>query len=114
MHLQDIKYIEQELKLAKEENRSAAVFTHHSPVINNGCSNPTFWGSDSNSAFCTDLTHLFPLVNTWCYGHTHWNHNMIIKGTHIVANQRAYPIKNNFEGIAYNPNCIIRIPKKRK
>lgn len=92
-----------------------ALFTHHSPIINHGCSNPLFWGSDSNSAFCTDLSYLFPHINTWCYGHTHWCHNMTIYGTHIVANQRGYPISNNsIDSKAYNPNCIISIPKKRR
>lgn len=107
--MSDRAYIEEEIAKACKNNIPLAIFTHHSPIIDTGCSAPGFWGTKSNSAFSTDLSELYKNVNTWCYGHTHWFHDMYIHGTHIVSNQKGYTGE-----LTYNPSFILEIPKTSK
>ena len=73
---------------------------HHAPVINCGSSNPSYYDSPSNHAFCSDLVDLLgPPVSVWAYGHTHWFHDMTINKTRIISSNRQITLSSNYNQI---------------
>jgi len=109
-HLEELAWIKSEIELAKKNNEKIIILTHHSPVVNLGCSNPEYWGGDASEAFSTDLRKLFGgNVTVWAYGHTHWFHDMVIEGTRIVSNAHGYPMAKDNAG--YDATFAIEIEK---
>eukprot|EP01130_Rhizamoeba_saxonica_P004674 TRINITY_DN1897_c0_g1_i4.p1 TRINITY_DN1897_c0_g1~~TRINITY_DN1897_c0_g1_i4.p1 ORF type:complete len:348 (+),score=72.42 TRINITY_DN1897_c0_g1_i4:840-1883(+) len=93
-HLDELSWLQDEIKEAKLSQEKIIVMTHHSPILNYGCSDPQFWDKDNNSAFATNILSPYseePMVDAWAYGHTHWFHDMVIGGVRVVSNPHGYP-----------------------
>lgn len=69
-HNGDVEYIQEQIKIAKQEGQIAIVLTHHAPLTK-GTSHPRNDGQLLSQGFSTDLQHLmgYP-VSVWCFGHT--------------------------------------------
>ena len=69
-HNEDLKYIQEQLEIAKAENQVAIVLTHHTPLLK-GTSAPQHTGTAIQPAFATDLSDLMGSpISVWCFGHT--------------------------------------------
>jgi DNA repair exonuclease SbcCD nuclease subunit len=70
-HNDQVHWIEQEVKAAKENNQKAVVLTHHAPVTI-ASSDPSYLNQASSSCFTTNLEELVgEPIEVWAYGHTH-------------------------------------------
>jgi len=110
-HQEEVDWLKTELTKAVENSERVVVLTHHSPLFNCGSSDPQYFCSPSNSAFCTDLSEFMGKpIELWAYGHTHWFQDMTIKGTRVISNPHGYPrdIEGN-SGKAYDPQLVIDI-----
>lgn len=104
-HKEERLWLEEEISKAKQHGEKVVVMTHHAPVINLGSSDPQFFDSKSNSAFCSDLRYILGApVEVWAYGHTHWFQDMNINGTRVISNPRGYQTS-----VAFNPKFVINI-----
>jgi len=99
----ELEFVKTQIKEASTLKQRVVILTHHSPVLGFGCSNPEYWGQNTNCAFATDLRHMFEEpVKSWCYGHTHWFHDMTFNGVRVISNPRGY-----YENKAYIPSKIL-------
>eukprot|EP01119_Soliformovum_irregulare_P005055 TRINITY_DN1639_c2_g1_i1.p1 TRINITY_DN1639_c2_g1~~TRINITY_DN1639_c2_g1_i1.p1 ORF type:complete len:635 (-),score=201.77 TRINITY_DN1639_c2_g1_i1:12-1916(-) len=104
-HQQDMEWLQLEIQEAKLKKERVLVLTHHAPLLNFGSSEPQFFHTDTNSAFCTDLRKILGNpIDTWAYGHTHWFQDMTVNGTRVVSNPRGYITKP-----AYDPSFVIHV-----
>lgn len=93
----NIKFLKNEIERAIIDNIRLIVLTHHAPLTS-GTSKSIHEGSQLSSAFKSDLSHIMgDPIAIWCFGHTHYCSNQIIKGTHVVSNQRGYVHELNRE-----------------
>jgi predicted phosphodiesterase len=89
-HFKDVRFIKDEVKRAKEDNKELLIITHHAPSTY-GTVREEHKGSPLSSAFCTDLNHLFtPPIKTWICGHTHHSFSLMINNIPLISNQRGY------------------------
>jgi phosphoribosyl 1,2-cyclic phosphodiesterase len=51
MHADDVKHIEEAIELAQKNGEPVVVLTHHSPIMEYGCSNAEYWSSPTRNAF---------------------------------------------------------------
>ena len=112
----DATWLEETLFRATEEGNEQQpiiVLTHHAPTFD-GTSNPRHGRPDLDGrsinlgsfAYCTNMEYLLGgRVRLWCHGHTHFNHDHIVAGTRIVANQRGYPGQQCY----YDPASVITV-----
>eukprot|EP01128_Nolandella_sp_AFSM9_P012380 TRINITY_DN9220_c0_g1_i1.p1 TRINITY_DN9220_c0_g1~~TRINITY_DN9220_c0_g1_i1.p1 ORF type:complete len:147 (+),score=21.82 TRINITY_DN9220_c0_g1_i1:287-727(+) len=107
-HAKDVRFIEKQVQLAKERKEVAVVLTHHGPSFQ-GTSDPQYLGRGTNTAFCTDLSHLMnPRVRVWGFGHTHWSCDELVKSTRVVSNQLGYLLMEH-RNPGYRSECVVDI-----
>jgi len=95
-HKNELEWLKSEIQKSREKNEKMIIFTHHSPIFGNGCSNPEMWEDETNFAFSTDLMDMMKEdILLWAYGHTHWFHDMHFSGTRVLSNPHGYPTINN-------------------
>jgi hypothetical protein len=113
-HKQELAFVKEQINATRIYNqqnpaqpRKVIVMTHHAPLLNKGSSNPRFFYSESNHAFCSDLEGVLGgPVKFWIYGHTHWFQDMTVQGTRVISNPRGYPRENDSSN-AFNPAFVI-------
>lgn len=77
-------------KLAKQDQRSVVVVTHHAPSLQK-TSSPQNEQNSWACAFGSDLLHHASAgVKLWVFGNTHHTTEFKYKGTRVVSNQRGY------------------------
>eukprot|EP01080_Neovahlkampfia_damariscottae_P000124 gene124-4370_t len=107
-HKQELDFIKDEIKKAKENNEVVVVLTHHAPLIK-GTSNPIYDGDAINCAFSTDLKDLLGHpIYLWAFGHTHYTSEQNVNGTRVLSNQVGYFFNRSKSN--YDPKKIIEIP----
>ena len=97
-HASDLAWLNTQVaQLAKEEpHRRVAIFSHHSPTVQEGSMNPKHANKPLTSGFATDLSEeacwRSPNVRVWAFGHTHFNYDFEDGATakRVVTNQRGY------------------------
>lgn len=98
-HDGDVRWLNEEVtNIHREEpGRQIAVFTHHSPAVDERTVDPAFRGkpSEASSGFMTDLSGeecwKSPAVVFWAFGHTHTSCDFEDDlGKKVVANQKGY------------------------
>ncbi|WP_269621194.1 hypothetical protein [Zhongshania sp. BJYM1] len=57
-------------------------------------------------ANCRDLIEQYQ-PSVWVFGHNHYSHDIKIKETRLVSNQRGYP----GEQVKYNEKLLINVPE---
>jgi len=110
-HLDQVAWLEREIREARERKERVLVFSHHSPLWGFGDSAVDNLASNARSAFSTDLTGMFgePVV-TWCYGHTHWYNDITLNGTRVISNPRGYPQEGKEEvERGFDPNFVVSL-----
>lgn len=107
MFVQNIKYIEEEIKEAKENNIELIVCTHYLPTFKL-CRNK---GSKFNYLFASDLDYLikYPVI-AWLCGHSHYNKDLIINNVICSMNCLGY----NIEESLYISDKYLEIDIKSK
>jgi UDP-2,3-diacylglucosamine pyrophosphatase LpxH len=103
----DVKWLEDNLSMAKREDKRVIIVTHHLPFgkpIFDYIQRPpiSYPFTFRNSAgFSTDLSHIFikyyKTIEGWCFGHTHTSLSFkdIFTGCYFFANPYGYPSENN-------------------
>ncbi|KAK2813272.1 hypothetical protein FQN49_008311 [Arthroderma sp. PD_2] len=79
----------------KEPQRQIAIFTHHSPCMDDRAIDPMHKDSEVMSGFVTDLQAekcwTSPTVKAWAFGHTHFNTLFTNEnGARVLSNQKGY------------------------
>lgn len=95
-HQQDVKWLENELKLLKDQNNPVVVVTHHAPLTKNV--SPLKYESDlsrslTNYAFCSNQSRMFkylPKGSWWIFGHTHHRTKFIHQDINVTTNAIGY------------------------
>ena len=95
-HQQDMKWLENELKLLKNQNNPIIVVTHHAPLTKNVSSFK--YESDANRnltnyAFCSNQSRMFELLpkgSWWIFGHTHHRTKFIYQDVNVTTNAIGY------------------------
>lgn len=106
LHAQSLAFIQQELKITKEEK--ITVFTHHCPTFLNYPEQ--YKGDVLNEAFAVELHDLIESsqIDYWAYGHHHCNiPEFSIGKTKLITNQLGYVQRN--EHRLFETNKVIDI-----
>ena len=89
-HKESKKYLEEKLKLYRNDN--VFIVTHMAPYYQSN--SPRFRGESTNSAFCSDLDDWIlehPQIKYWVHGHLHSYSNYTIGNCNIICNPVGYP-----------------------
>lgn len=108
-HLLNVHFLQTEISRAMHEGVRLVVMTHHAPLTSGVCRLQQV-GNAVSSAFQTDLSDLMgPPIAVWCFGHTHFCSSQLVKGTHVVSNQRGY-VRNNAsrEDTGFEPSHVFQ------
>lgn len=110
MHMQNVIFLEEQIKKYKDYGYKIIVLTHHSPYPQY-TSKKIYETQTTNVAFSSDQSNLFPYVDVWAYGHTHYNRpgnqlHIHPYNTIFVSNQAGYV--NNICKY-YNPSFLLNI-----
>ncbi|MDE2422469.1 MAG: metallophosphoesterase [Gammaproteobacteria bacterium] len=92
LHVTHQQWIEDHLKQAEQDNKTAIVVTHHAPHPKSIA--PQYQASRLNPAFVNDLSPLFGQTWSpayWLHGHTHDDIHYRAEGTIVIASPRGYP-----------------------
>jgi predicted phosphohydrolase len=106
LHKDCIAFIQNELKIAVEEN--IAVFTHHLPTFMNYPEQ--YKGDVLNEAFAVELHNFIESSNIacWAYGHHHTNTpEFTIGNTKLITNQLGYVQQNEHRFFKSNKFVLI-------
>eukprot|EP01084_Bolivina_argentea_P215966 366790_1 len=119
IYMDHLKWIIEETKIAKDENKKVIVLTHHAPTSYLSIQ-PTDRYIDDISYFMnfTSLEFLFDMpIMLWCFGHTHYNTDFLVESddkewiTRICSNPQGYYMENEgkFESDKYDPCKVITV-----
>ena len=107
IHMGHVYNLEENLKIAAEDNIPVVVVTHHAPSAKSVL--PEYSKDVCNPAYYTDLEHLMDKYSPklWVHGHMHNSLDYMVHNTRVVCNPRGYygyKLNPNF-----NPNLEIEI-----
>ncbi|KAH3766774.1 Ser/Thr phosphatase family superfamily protein [Pelomyxa schiedti] len=105
-HVEETRFLKEEIARASKDSKRVVVLTHHAPVIDLCSTDASQYNTPRNHAFCTDLRAMLgPPVAAWFYGHTHWFQDQVINGTRIINNPHGYPK----ESLPFNSEFVVDI-----
>src|SRR3990167_1304702 len=99
-HLDQVKWLENEIEKAHSENKKIVVLTHHAPTSENSLPYHVRTSRAISDSF-TNLHYLFKEnVIMWGFGHTHYNCDIVFNNTRVISNQLGYVRRTNptFDG----------------
>lgn len=112
-HRSDLDWLNQQVQeiSEKEPQRKLAIFTHHSPCMDERAMDPRHANSEVTSGFVTDLKlekcWSSPGVKAWAFGHTHYNTSFTNEhGAKILANQKGYYM---LPTPSFQPECVYTL-----
>ncbi|KAL6079033.1 Metallophos domain-containing protein [Balamuthia mandrillaris] len=107
IHAEEKAWLEENLRIAKQQEEEVVVLTHHAPILNS-C-HPKYHNSPISSAFATDLAAegliSAPMV-AWAYGHTHYSSVVNVNGVKVLSNAMGYPHEAESK---YNSDMVLEV-----
>jgi len=94
VHHRHVQWLEEQLEVARTEDKQVLLMTHHMPSFD--LIHPKYKGNKTmlliNTAFATALDRLIAdPVHTWVCGHTHTATRTVLNNVNVVINPTGYP-----------------------